>query len=125
MIMRIVSMSRVRYCNGFCGKKPVTFAITGLKNLSKLYQNGELLDEPKRSYPGRIIKQMISKFNIKPINDHTSSMILTQSPQSEIVPVVRRDVISCAAMDKIPSDKTGEKSTIPMRVNLNRLNQFK
>mgnify|MGYP001643568254 CR=1 FL=1 len=118
-------MSRVRYWSGFHGKKPITFAITGLKNLSKLYQNGELLDEPKRSYINLTVKKMISKFSIKPINDHTSSMILTQSPQSEMVPVVRRDVISCAAMDKIPSDKTGEKSTIPMRVNLNRLNQFK
>ena len=115
----------MRYCSGFHEKKPVTFAITGLKNLSKLYQNGDPLDEPKKSYTSLIIKKMISKFNIKPINDHISCITLAQRPQKEIVPVIRRDVISCAAMDKIPSDKIGEKSTIPTRVNLNRLNQFR
>ena len=124
-IIIIVNISRVRYCNGFRGKKPVTFAITGLKNRSKLYQNGEVFDEPKISYTSRIIKKMISKFNIKLINDHTSRMILTQRAQKEIVPVERSEVISCAAMDNMPSDKIGEKSTIPIRVNRNRLNQFR
>ena len=115
----------MRYCSGFRGKKPVTFVITGLKNLSKLYQNGELFDEPKRSYTNRIIKKMISRLSIKPINDHTSCMMLTNTTQREIVPVARMEVINCAAMDNIPSDKIGEKSTIPMRVNLKRLNQFR
>jgi len=100
-------------------------AITGLKNLSKLYQNGELLDEPKRSYPNRIIKKMISRLRIKLTNDHISCIILTTTAQREIVPVARMDVISCAAMDSIPSERIGEKSTIPMRVNLKRLNQFR
>ena len=118
-------MSRVRYCNGFCGKKPVTFAITGLSTLSKLYQNGALLDEPMKSYTSRTIKKMMSKFSIKPINDHISCMMLANTTQSEMVPVIRMDVISCAAMDKMPSDKIGEKSTMPMRVNVNRLNQLR
>ena len=124
-IITIVNISRVRYCSGFFWKKPVTFAITGLKNLSKLYQNGELLDEPKISYPSRIIKKLISRLSIKPINDHTSCMILINTIQREIVPVARMEVISCATMDKIPSDKIGEKSTIPIRVKLNRLNQLR
>ena len=100
-------------------------AITGLKNLSKLYQNGELFDEPKRSYPNRIIRKMMSRLRIKLTNDHISCIILTTTAQREIVPVARMDVISCAVMDNIPSDKIGEKSTIPMRVNLKRLNQFR
>jgi hypothetical protein len=52
-------------------------------------------------------------------------MRLANTTQREIVPVARIDVISCAAMDRIPSDRRGEKSTIPMRVNLNRLNQLR
>ena len=100
-------------------------AITGLKNLSKLYQNGELFDEPKRSYPNRIIRKMMSRFKIKLINDHISCMMLTTTAQTEIVPVARMDVISCAAMDSIPSDMMGEKSTMPIRVKRNLLNQFR
>ena len=124
-IITIVSISRVRYCSGFFWKKPVTFAITGLKNLSKLYQKGEPFEEPKISYINRTIKKMISRLKTKPTNDHISCIMLTNTAHREIVPVASRDVISCAVMDRIPSDKIGEKSTIPIRVNRNRLNQLR
>ena len=119
-----VTISRVRYCIRQ-EKSPVILEITGFKNLSRLYQNGEPFDEPERSYISRITKKIISRLSIKPAKDHISWIKLIKSPQREIRPVAASVVISSAAMDKIPSDNTGEKSTIPMRVNRKRLNQLR
>ena len=118
-------MRRERYRIDCRERKPVVFAITGFNSRSRLYQNGEPFDEPKTSYIKRIIKKIMSKLRIKPANDHINCTTLINMLQRETVPVARSVDMSSAVMDKIPSESIGEKSTIPIRVNANRLNQLR